>query len=218
MESAELLHALRRNGIADEAVLSAMERTPRHLFVPENQSLAYQDKPLPIGFGQTISQPWMVAAMTSALRLRGSERVLEIGTGSGYQAAVLARLVPHVFTIERIPELSSTAQLRLLALGLDNVHFSVGDGSEGWKAVDKWPEVPPFEAIIVTCAAPALPQPLLEQLAQGGRLVIPVAAGEHEKLHRVTRREGGNAPSAFQVEILLECTFVPLIGTHGYAP
>lgn len=159
-----------RRGIEDERLLEAFRRVPRHLFVPpEYREWAYSDGPLPIGRGQTISQPYIVALMISLLHLRGDERVLEIGTGSGYQAALLACLAQEVHTIEYIPELAQEATARLKALGFENVHCHVGDGSLGW------PEAAPYHGILVSAAAPQVPAPLLEQLAEDARLVIPVA-------------------------------------------
>lgn len=158
--------------ITDERVLSAMLKVPRHLFVSEDQrSEAYNDYPLPIGYGQTISQPYMVAIMTQLLRLTGKEKVLEIGTGSGYQTAILAELADKVYTVEIIEELSMSAQYLLRELGYKNIEFKIGDGYLGWK------EFAPYDVIIVTCGPEDIPQPLIDQLAEGGRLVIPVGAG-----------------------------------------
>jgi len=194
---------IRARGITDSLVLRAMEKVPRHCFVPDGvRDRSYQDGALPIGFGQTISQPYVVALMTQALSLTGKERVLEIGTGSGYQAAVLAEIVPEVYTIEILPELAQRADSTLRALGYENVHVRVGDGFWGW------PEVAPFQAIIVTCAPEETPKPLLEQLADGGRLVIPI--GEQEKaqsLRRYIRTEKG-----FFSKDLGEVYFVPMLG------
>ncbi len=197
---------LRHRGITSESVLQAMERLPRHIFVPALRKRAYDDAALPIDCGQTISQPWMVAAMTAALELKGNERVLEIGTGSGYQCAVLSLLAEEVYSIERIPELSAQARGRLDKLGLGPVHLKVGDGSLGW------PEAAPFDAIIVTAAAPRIPPPLLEQLAVGGRLVIPVGEGDLDRLVRVTRERA----DFLRHENLVECRFVPLVGRYGF--
>src|SRR5256885_13197745 len=160
---------LRRRGITDEAVLAAMIAVPRHEFVPrELRSRAYEDVPLPIGGGQTISQPYIVAAMTAALHLQPGDRVLEIGTGCGYQAAVLSRLAEGVFSIERRPELASSAAAKLTQLGYSNAHVHCGGGTLGL------PELAPFDAILVAAAAPALPKPLPAQLAEGDRLILPV--------------------------------------------
>jgi len=197
---------LSRMGIADPRVLAAMARVPRHRFVPEAQWVfAYADGPLPIGDGQTISQPYMVAAMTEALRLAGTERVLEVGTGSGYQCAVLAELAREVVTVERIAALSERAGAVLSDLGYDNVVRVVGDGTLGA------PEHAPYDAIVVTAGAPAAPEPLLEQLADGGRLVIPEGGRGIQTLVRYTRRGDG-----FHTEALMQCMFVPLIGRHGW--
>ncbi|HID72737.1 TPA: protein-L-isoaspartate(D-aspartate) O-methyltransferase, partial [Candidatus Micrarchaeota archaeon] len=170
-----MVEELRRFGIRDERVLAAMEAIPRHLFVPEHmRQLAYEDTPLPIGHGQTISQPYIVALMTEALSLKGTERVLEIGTGSGYQTAILCELAREVFSVERIPELAMGAGERLGALGYRNFHISVGDGTLGW------PEEAPFDGIIVTGGIPRVPDPLWDQLAEGGRLVAPIG-GRYEQ-------------------------------------
>src|SRR6266852_617036 len=159
---------LRRRGINDAAVLAAMTAVPRHEFVAEElRSHAYDDLPLPIGGGQTISQPYIVAAMTTALHLRPTDRVLEIGTGCGYQAAVLSRLAKEVFTIERRPELASSASVKLARLGYTKAHVHCGDGTLGLA------ELAPFDAILVAAAAPAVPKPLLAQLAEGGRMILP---------------------------------------------
>jgi len=198
---------LARMGIADPRVLDAVARVPRHRFVPDAAlPYAYADGPLAIGHGQTISQPFMVAAMTEALKLTGGERVLEVGTGSGYQCAVLAELAGSVITIERVPELSARAGAVLADLGYDNVTLRVGDGTLGV------PEEAPYDAIIVTAGAPATPAPLLAQLADGGRLVIPEGGRGIQTLTRYTRERGRT-----RAESLMECMFVPLIGTHGWS-
>lgn len=202
----ELVAELREKGIRDPRVLSAMEKVPRHLFVlPEYLPWAYDDRPLPIGLGQTISQPYIVALSTEALELSGEEKVLEIGTGSGYQTAILAELAKEVFTVERLPELSWEARERLRNLGYRNVHFRIGDGTRGW------PEEAPFSAILVTAAAPKVPQSLLAQLSEGGRLVIPVGGRFHQDLWLV-RKEGGRPV----YEHLCPVSFVPLIGEEGW--
>jgi len=202
----ELLAELRALGIRDERVLSAMERVPRHLFVPpELVPYAYEDRPLPIGAGQTISQPYIVALSTQALELSPQDRVLEIGTGSGYQAAVLAELAGEVYTVERLPELSQAARERLERLGYRNLHFRVGDGTKGW------PDEAPFDAILVTAAAPKVPQSLVEQLAEGGRLVIPIGGRESQDLWLMRRRT-----RRLEKVYLCPCTFVPLIGEEGW--
>jgi protein-L-isoaspartate(D-aspartate) O-methyltransferase len=193
-------------GVRDTRLLEVMRELPRHLFVPpELVREAYQDNPLPIGANQTISQPYMVALMTELLALQGGEKVLEIGTGSGYQAAILGRLARQVFSIEKQESLAPRARERLRSLGVDNVEVIVGDGSAGL------PREAPFEAIIVTAGAPAIPQPLLEQLADGGRLVIPVGSSGMQTLILVTR-EGED----FKREDKGGCVFVPLVGKHGW--
>jgi protein-L-isoaspartate(D-aspartate) O-methyltransferase len=195
-----------RRGITDAAVLAAMTAVPRHEFVPEElRSKAYEDLPLPIGGGQTISQPYIVAAMTAALHLQASDRVLEIGTGCGYQAALLSCLAKEVFTIERRPELASNASARLARLGYANAHVHCGDGTLGL------PELAPFDAILVAAAAPAVPKPLLTQLAEGGRMILPVGDAEHQELQLIERRGG-----AFPTKMLEGCRFVPLVGYHGW--
>jgi protein-L-isoaspartate(D-aspartate) O-methyltransferase len=187
--------------IADTSVLQTMAEIPRHEFVPPNlKDMAYQDRPLPIGEGQTISQPYIVAYMTQALDLQAGDRVLEIGTGSGYQAAVLARLVEHVYTIEIIPSLGDSARQLLQRQGHDNVTVRVGDGYVGW------PSEAPFDAIMVTAAPDHVPPALVDQLAEGGRLVLPV--GDHyQELLRLTKREG-----EIHTESLLPVRFVPMTG------
>jgi protein-L-isoaspartate(D-aspartate) O-methyltransferase len=197
---------VRRRGVTDPAVLAAMQAVPRHEFVPEEiRSNAYVDAPLPIGGGQTISQPYIVAAMTAALRLRAIDRVLEIGTGCGYQAAVLACLAKDVFTIERRPELASSASARLARLGYSNAHVHCGDGTLGL------PEFAPFDAILVAAAAPAIPRPLLAQLAEGGRMIVPVGDAEHQELQLIEKHG-----DAFPTKMLEACRFVPLVGYHGW--
>lgn len=197
---------LRRRGIADVGVLAAMQKVPRHEFVPpELRGQAYEDIPLPIGSGQTISQPYIVAAMTAALRVQPGDRVLEIGTGCGYQAAVLSVLAREVFSIERRPELASSASQRLEQLGFSNVHVHCGDGSVGL------PELAPFDDILVAAAAPAVPKPLLEQLAQGGRMIIPIGDADSQDLQLI-ERHGETFPS----RLLEGCRFVPLVGHHGW--
>jgi protein-L-isoaspartate(D-aspartate) O-methyltransferase len=197
---------MRRRGITDPAVLAAMLAVPRHEFVPEEiRSSAYEDAPLPIGGGQTISQPYIVAAMTAALRLRLRDRVLEIGTGCGYQAAVLACLAREVFTIERRAELASGASAGLARLGYANAHVHCGDGTLGL------PEFAPFDAILVAAAAPAIPKPLLAQLTDGGRMIVPVGDTEHQELQLIERHG-----DAFPAKMLEGCRFVPLLGYHGW--
>ena len=187
--------------ITDPRVLAAMRKIPRHRFVPAGvRSQAYADHPLPIGHDQTISQPYVVAFMTQALELEGDEKVLEIGTGSGYQAAVLAELCRQVYTIEIVDELAARAEQTLDQLGYDNVHVRAGDGYQGW------PDQAPFDAIIVTAAPPEVPEPLVEQLATGGRMVIPV--GElYQDLHLIERNAEG-----FERQKVLPVRFVPMTG------
>lgn len=193
-------------GIRAERVLDAMRSVPRHLFVPlESRHSAYMDGPLSIGQGQTISQPYIVALMTEALELRGHERVLEIGTGSGYQAAILSQLASHVYTVERIPELASRAQDLFRQLGYDNISMHIGDGTLGWL------EHAPYEAIIVTAAAPEIPRPLTDQLAEGGRLVAPIGGSWSQSLVRVRKQRGH-----LRRQELTSVAFVPLIGQHGW--
>lgn len=193
---------LSRRGIRDARVLGAIGEVPRHRFVPEELiEAAYDDSALAIGEGQTISQPYVVALMTQALELRPVERVLEVGTGSGYSAAVVSRLVGEVYSVERIPTLAARAAKTLAELGFTNVHLRVGDGTEGWK------EHAPFDAIAVTAGGPRIPEPLLWQLAEGGRLVIPIGPTESQTLMRITRRADGR----FVREDLGAVRFVPLV-------
>jgi protein-L-isoaspartate(D-aspartate) O-methyltransferase len=188
-------------GVRDARVLAAMRKVPRHLFVPpEEQDHAYADSPLSIGYGQTISQPYIVAFMTGALSLMRQDRVLEIGTGSGYQAAVLAELVREVYTIEIVPQLAREAEVLLRQLGYTNVRVRVGDGFRGW------PEEAPFDAVIVTAAPAQVPQPLIDQIREGGRLVIPLGCREQE-LVRIRRTSKG-----ISRETLLPVRFVPMRG------
>jgi len=197
---------LGRRGINDERVLQAMLRIPRHEFVPpELRSQAYGDHPLPIGENQTISQPFIVARSLQALALDGSESVLEVGAGSGYQTALLAVLAQTVYSVERYATLAHTAELVLSSLGLRNVKLMVGDGSHGW------PEFAPFDAIVVSAAAPRVPASLLDQLSSQGRMVVPVGPPNAQELQLV-RKQGGNTV----VEVLEGCRFVPLIGSEGY--
>jgi protein-L-isoaspartate(D-aspartate) O-methyltransferase len=194
---------IRARGVRDPGVLAAMEKVPRHLFVPEElRAYSHADEPLPIGDGQTISQPYIVAYMTEALGLRGRERVLEIGTGSGYQTAVLAEVAAEVYTVELIPDLASRARRTLDELGCRNVRFKIGDGTGGW------PEFAPFDAVLVTAAAARIPPALEDQLGRGGRLVCPVGTGFQELVRLQKRRR------TMKRERLLAVRFVPLITTH----
>jgi protein-L-isoaspartate(D-aspartate) O-methyltransferase len=212
---------LRRRGIADEGLLAAMEAIPRHLFVPAAQRRhAYDDAALPIAFGQTISQPYIVARMTELLSLTKSSRVLEIGTGSGYQAAVLAELAGEVLTVERIPEIARQAEDLLARLGYDIVRVIAADGTLGFA------EAAPYDAILVTAAGPRVPEGLRGQLAIDGRMVIPVAGRYSQELLLVERLEdappaegadGWPAPQgSYRETTILGCVFVPLIGAEGY--
>lgn len=192
---------IRARGVKDERVLKALETVPRHRFVPEHLwEEAYADEPLPIGFGQTISQPYVVAYMTEQLRLQEDEKVLEIGTGSGYQAAVLAELAREVYTIEIVPELGRRAEKVLKELGYENVRVRIGDGYRGW------PEAAPFDAIIVTAAPDHVPQPLLEQLKIGGRMILPLG-DFYQDLVLITKTEKG-----IKKERKIPVRFVPMTG------
>jgi protein-L-isoaspartate(D-aspartate) O-methyltransferase len=197
---------LRRRGIANDRVLAAMERVPRELFVPEQvRDRAYEDAALPIGGEQTISQPYMVARICEVLALRDRDRVLDVGTGSGYQAAVLAELTAEVHTIERLPELAERAREALEAAGYSSVRVHIGDGSKGL------PEHAPFGAIAVAAAAPEVPTSLYEQLEPGGRLAVPVGGRRGQELRLVVRSPEGPA-----VLRSVPCRFVPLIGAEGF--
>jgi protein-L-isoaspartate(D-aspartate) O-methyltransferase len=197
---------IRKRHITDGRVLGCLECVPRHEFVPaEFRERAYEDAPLPIGDGQTISQPYIVAAMTAALRLLGDERVLEIGTGFGYQAAVLACMAREVFTVEFRAELATEAAERLARLGYENVHVHCGDGTLGL------PEFAPYDAILVAAAAPSVPAPLIAQLADGGRLVVPVGGVESQDLRLIER-----SYDILRTTVLEPCRFVPLLGAYGW--
>jgi protein-L-isoaspartate(D-aspartate) O-methyltransferase len=189
-------------GVTDPRILTAMRKVPREAFVPERvRERSYRDEPLPIGYDQTISQPFIVAYMTEKLRLRRGDRVLEIGTGSGYQAAILAELVAQVYTIEIVAPLGKTAEATLRRLGYKNVQVKVGDGFQGW------PEHAPFDAVIVTCAPEKVPQPLLEQTKEGGRIVIPVGQSNEQALYLLEKKEG-----RLQQQAILPVRFVPMTG------
>jgi protein-L-isoaspartate(D-aspartate) O-methyltransferase len=197
---------IRRRGVTDPDVLAAMERVPRHLFVPEEYlDLAYDDRPLPIGKDQTISQPYIVAYMTQALELARGDRVLEVGLGSGYQAVVLAQLAAEVYSIEVMPELAHRTSRLLAELGYTNIQVRIGDGREGW------PEAAPFNAIIATAAPDEVPRVLLDQLAHGGRMVIPVG-GYTQELKRIRRSPDGDR---YESESLMGVRFVPMMGPQA---
>jgi protein-L-isoaspartate(D-aspartate) O-methyltransferase len=198
---------LRARGIRDQRVLDAMVRIPRHEFVAGRYlDQAYEDHPIPIGEGQTISQPYIVALMLEALLLEPSSIVLEIGTGSGYQSAVLAELAAHVYSVERYPQLAREAEATLARLGYNNVTIVVGDGSQGL------PTVAPFDAIVVSAAAPQIPAPLFEQLREGGRMIIPVGPADAQELQLVRKTQGQPV-----IDRLEGCRFVPLISGSGYS-
>ncbi|MDD3677733.1 MAG: protein-L-isoaspartate(D-aspartate) O-methyltransferase [Dehalococcoidales bacterium] len=195
-----------KGSIKDEQVIKAMLRVPRELFVPpEEKHHAYDDRPLPIGMGQTISQPYIVALMTEALELTGREKVLEIGTGSGYQTAILAELAGFVVTVERIPELARVAGDRLSALGYKNIVVQIAEPNIGWQAEA------PYDAIIVTAAAPFVPEKLLNQLAVGGRMIIPVGSRYEQDLYKVIKHKDKN-----EIQNLGGCRFVSLIGEDAW--
>lgn len=206
-EAVCLMHShLVAAGVRDPRVLAAMTSVPREHFVPQAlRGAAYADSPLPIGCGQTISQPLMVAILLEALELDGSERVLDVGTGSGYQAALLAELAREVYSIELLPELAERARTNIAVLGYRDVVVVVGDGSQGY------PPAAPYDAIAVAAGAPDVPGPLIEQLAPGGRLLIPVGGGLFQRLLRIRRQ-----PEGTTTEDLGGCAFVPLIGVHGW--
>lgn len=194
---------IRRRGIKDKKALEAMLKVPRHLFVPEQmKELAYGDEPLPIGEGQTISQPYIVAYMTEALKLTGKERVLEIGTGSGYQTAILAEIIKEVYTVELIPELSRRAQKVLAELGYKNIKFLIGDGTRGW------PEFAPYDAILVSAAPATVPRALAEQLKVKGRMIVPVGT-DFQELVLITRKK-----DSWDEQRLIGVRFVPLVTVH----
>lgn len=204
----QLVSELQAKGIRDLAVLRAIARVPRHLFVPESvRHRAYEDSALPIGGGQTISQPWVQARSLELAKLTGRERVLEVGTGSGYQTALLALLVDQVFSVERLAPLAQAARTALETAGIRNVSLMVGDGSLGWRPYA------PYDAIIVAAASPDVPQPLVEQLAPGGRLILPIGDRNGQTLTLVTR-----SPEGVHVAPVSDVRFVPLLGQFGFAP
>jgi len=199
---------IRARGVSHPGVLAAMSKVPRHLFVPAaSQGQAYDDLPLSIGKGQTISQPYMVALMSECLSPGAGHRVLEVGTGSGYQTAVLAEMVQWVYSVERLAELARQADSRLASLGYANISLQEGDGSRGL------PEEAPFDGILVTAGSPEVPTPLVDQLKAGGTLVIPVGDAYHQTLIKVFRDTGGGVHR----ERVAGCVFVPLIGTYGWS-
>jgi protein-L-isoaspartate(D-aspartate) O-methyltransferase len=201
-----LVETLRDKGIRDLSVLRAFDLTPRHAFVPTGvRHRAYEDTSLPIGSGQTISQPSIHARYLELLQLRGNERVLEIGTGSGYQTVLLSHLVSQIFTIERIPALYTMARENINRAGAKNVSMLLGDGTVGWR------EYAPYDAILVSAAGPTIPQPLVEQLVEGGRMLVPVGGMDEQTLKLVTRRGGG-----VETQDIAPVRFVPLLGTHGW--
>jgi protein-L-isoaspartate(D-aspartate) O-methyltransferase len=203
-----LVDDLRRKGIADAAVLDAIAQTPRHAFVPTGLAhRAYEDSALPIGSGQTISQPFVHARSLELLQASGRGRALEVGTGSGYQTALLARLATHVYSIERVPELHERAGGSLRAVGVTNVSLACADGTDGW------PEHAPYDAIVVGAGSPDVPQPLAGQLAEGGRLVVPVGGRDEQRLVLIERRGNRFVRSEFDL-----VRFVPLVGAHGWEP
>jgi protein-L-isoaspartate(D-aspartate) O-methyltransferase len=202
-----LVETLQENGITDLAVLRAFELTPRHLFVPSGvRHRAYEDSALPIGSGQTISQPSVHARYLQLLKLTGNETVLEVGTGSGYQTVLLGHLAARVFSIERVPELLDRARDVIEACGVRNVSLMLGDGTLGWR------QHSPYDAILVSAAAPEVPRPLLEQLADGGRMIVPLGDMEEQMLSMVTRRG-----DMFERRDIAPVRFVPLWGTHGWS-
>jgi protein-L-isoaspartate(D-aspartate) O-methyltransferase len=201
-----LVETLQQKGIRDLAVLRAIEMTPRHLFVPTGlRHRAYEDTSLPIGNGQTISQPYVHARYLELLKLTGRERVLEIGTGSGYQTVLLAHLAAQVFSIERIPAIMQMAREAVQREGVRNVSLLLGDGTIGWR------EYGPYDAVLVGAGAPSVPQPLLDQLAEGGRLLVPVGNREEQKLI-LAQRKG----DTFDMQEVAPVRFVPLVGSHGW--
>jgi protein-L-isoaspartate(D-aspartate) O-methyltransferase len=207
--SERLAAELRRMGIRSARVLEAVASVPRERFVPEELRFAAEaDRPLPIGEGQTISQPFVVAFMTELLELSGAERVLEVGTGSGYQTAILARLAAEVFSVERLAGLSARAAAALEALGIGNVRLRVGDGSVGWA------EHAPYDRVLVTAAAPAPPPALLEQLAPGGRMVLPVGPPHGDQLLKLVRK---GPAGEFESDVVADVRFVPLLGEAGHS-
>jgi len=208
LRSDMVMEQLIPRNISDRKVLEAFRKVPRHEFVPEElRQSAYNDYPLPIGDNQTISQPYMVALMTECLKLKGKERVLEIGTGSGYQAAILASIDTEVYSVERFKDLADKASKILNSLGYKNIHINVGDGTLGWS------EFAPYDGIVVTAGAPSIPESLVKQLKDGGRLVIPVDRGGFGQTLTLVEKIG----RATRTSDICACTFVPLVGKEGWA-
>jgi protein-L-isoaspartate(D-aspartate) O-methyltransferase len=204
---AQLVDTLRQKGVRDLAVLHAVRQVPRHLFVPESvRHRAYDDAALPIGAGQTISQPYVQARYLELIGLTGRERVLEVGTGSGYQTALLAVLTETVFSVERLPALAASARTALESAGIRNATVLVGDGTLGWRPFA------PYDAILVAAASPEIPEPLVEQLAPGGRMVIPLGDRDTQSLTLVRR----DPAAGVQITTLGDVRFVPLVGKHGF--
>ena len=202
----QLIEEIRDRGIEDLEILRAFDLTPRHLFVPESvQHRAYEDAPVPIGFGQTASQPSLQALYIQTLKLKPSDRVLEVGTGSGFQTAVLAQLVAHVYSVERIRELSVRARAAIDAMRLSNVALLVGDGTIGWS------RYAPYDAILVAAGGPSIPPALVDQLAPGGRMLIPIGDRDRQQLTLVTKTSEG-----IETEEITGCVFVPLLGRFGW--
>lgn len=195
---------IKKRGIKDKEVLSAMLKIERHLFVPEYiRSHAYKDTALPIGEGQTISQPYIVALMTETLNLKDTDKVLEVGTGSGYQAAILAEIAKEIYTIEIVPALAKRSEELLKKLGYENIHVKCGDGYLGW------PEESPFDAIIITCAVDKIPEPLIAQLAEGGRMVVPLGGMGYQELSLIQKKN-----NKIEKSFITGCIFVPMTGKH----
>jgi protein-L-isoaspartate(D-aspartate) O-methyltransferase len=199
-------HQIADRGVRDPRILEAMRKIPRHLFVPDAlRGAAYEDRPLPIGEGQTISQPYIVAVMTELLEPHPNDRILEIGTGSGYQAALLSQLVARVISVERLPAIADQAKNNLQNLGISNVDVMVGDGTLGWT------KEAPYEGILITASTPEIPPPLIDQLEEGGRLVAPVGGHGYQELIKIVKR-GGKPEKTYHGGVV----FVPLIGRHGW--
>lgn len=208
LKAAMVIEQLIPRNISDKAVLEAFRKVPRHEFVPEElRQSAYNDYPLPIGVDQTISQPYMVALMTECLKLKGGEKVLEVGTGSGYQAAILGEITGEVYSVERFKELADKASEVLSSLGYRNIHIKVGDGTLGWS------EFAPYDGIVVTAGAPGIPESLVKQLKDGGRLIIPVDRGGFGQTLTLVERAGWTT----RISDICACTFVPLVGKEGWA-